>query len=72
MKTPWRRLKTNLAGFVLSDFVLGVFFAVPAFAVGPTGFGNIDLRRRTVSNSFLPSVTVLPKQSRSSRGIVSA
>jgi hypothetical protein len=31
------------AGFVLSDFVLGVFLAVFAFAVGAPGFGYVDL-----------------------------
>ena len=30
-----------LAGFVLCDFVLGVFFAFFAFAVGAAGFGNL-------------------------------
>lgn len=53
-----RRLKANLAGFVLGDFVLGVFLAVLAFAVGTAGLGNIDLGRRTVSNSFLQQITV--------------
>ena len=30
-----------LAGFVLGDFVLGVFFAFFAFAVGAAGFGDL-------------------------------
>lgn len=48
-----RRMKLNLAGFVLSNFMLSVFFAVLAFAVGPAGLGNIDLARTIISNSFL-------------------
>ena len=31
------------AGLVLSDFVLGVFLAGLALAVGVSGFGNVDL-----------------------------
>ena len=38
-----------LAGFVLGDFVLGVFLAVFAFAVGAAGFGYIDLDDGSVS-----------------------
>lgn len=33
----------GLAGFVLGDFVLGVLFAVFAFAVGAAGFGYVHL-----------------------------
>jgi hypothetical protein len=36
--------EANLAGFVLCDFMLGVFFAVFAFAVGAAGFRNVDLK----------------------------
>jgi len=32
-----------LAGLVLCDFVLGVLLAFFAFAVGPSGFWDIDL-----------------------------
>ena len=42
-KKDCRRGETNLAGFILCDFVLGVFFAVFALAVGTAGFGNVDL-----------------------------
>lgn len=38
-----RKWGTDLAGFVLCDFVLGVFLAVFAFAVGTAGFGDVDL-----------------------------
>ena len=31
-----------LAGFVLCDFVLGVFLALFAFAVGAAGFWNLE------------------------------
>lgn len=34
---------SHLAGFVLGDFVLGVFSAVFAAAVGAAGFGDVDL-----------------------------
>lgn len=37
---------TNLSGFVLCDFVLGVFLAVFALAVGAAGFGDVDLVAR--------------------------
>lgn len=43
----WKRRPVGggryFAGFVLSDFVLGVFLAVFAFAVGAPGFGYVDL-----------------------------
>lgn len=38
--------ETNLAGFVLCDLMLGVFFAVFAFAVGAAGFWDVDLKRK--------------------------
>lgn len=31
------------AGFVLSDFVVGVLFAILPLAVGPAGLGNVHL-----------------------------
>lgn len=33
----------HLAGLVLCDFMLGVFLAVFALAVGAAGFGDVDL-----------------------------
>jgi hypothetical protein len=36
---------SNLAGFVLGDFVLGVFLAVFALTICAAGLGNVDLRR---------------------------
>lgn len=38
---------TDLAGFVLGDFMLGVFFAVFALAVGAAGFRYVDLETKT-------------------------
>jgi hypothetical protein len=35
-----------LAGFVLGYFVVGVFFAVPALAVGTTGLGDVNLKTK--------------------------
>lgn len=34
---------SNLASLVLGDLVLSVLVALPALAVGPAGFGNVDL-----------------------------
>ena len=34
--------KAYLAGFVLCDFVLGVLFALFAFAIGAARFGDLD------------------------------
>ena len=36
------RGKAYLAGFVLCDFVLGVLFALFAFAIGAARFGDLD------------------------------
>ena len=33
----------GLASLVLGNLVLGVLVALPALAVGPAGFGNVDL-----------------------------
>ena len=48
MKGRWRRQvggrREYFAGLVLCDFVLGVFLAVFAFAVGAAGFGYVDLQ----------------------------
>ena len=41
--------RTDFAGFVLRDLVLGVLFAVLAFAVGAAGFWNIDLLPESIS-----------------------
>lgn len=40
--------KTDLAGLVLRDLVLGVLLAVTALAVGAASLGNVDLKRRTL------------------------
>ena len=46
--------ETNLAGFVLCDFVLGVLLAIPTLAVGAAGLWNVDLFERIeVSLPFL-------------------
>jgi hypothetical protein len=37
---------SHLASLVLGDLVLGVLVALPALAVGPAGFGNVDLFAR--------------------------
>ena len=37
------RITTDFAGLVLCYFVLGVFLASLALAVGATGLGNVDL-----------------------------
>ena len=39
------REEAYFAGFILCDFVLGVFLAVFALAVGAAGFGDVDLGR---------------------------
>ena len=41
----WRQVGGGeyFAGLVLCDFVLGMFLAVFAFAVGAAGFGYVDL-----------------------------
>lgn len=44
--------RTHFAGFVLRDFVLCVLLAVFAFAVGPAGFGYIDLWREVLAYAF--------------------
>lgn len=36
-------IQAYLAGLILSDFMLGMFFAVFALAIGPTSFRNVDL-----------------------------
>lgn len=36
-------MKSHLASLVLGNLVLGVLVALPALAVGPAGFGNVDL-----------------------------
>jgi len=36
--------ETNFAGFVLCNLMLGVFFAVFAFAVGAASLWNVDLK----------------------------
>lgn len=43
------RWMTDLAGFVLRDFVLGVLLAVLAFAVGAAGLWNVDLLANPIS-----------------------
>lgn len=47
-----KMLWTDLAGLVLCDFVLRVFLAVLAFAVGATCLGNVDLCTNFVSYTF--------------------
>ena len=47
-----------LSGFVLCDFVLGVFLALFALAVGAAGFGNLDY-------DISPSVCLLQRVGRS-------
>lgn len=42
----------HLARFVLGNSVLGVLLALLALAVGPAGFGNVDL------NCFVESVNL--------------
>ena len=37
-----RGRRAYLAGFVLCDFVLGVLFALFAFAIGAARFGDLD------------------------------
>jgi hypothetical protein len=39
---------SHLASLVLGDLVLGVLVALPALAVGPAGFGNVDLFARDI------------------------
>ena len=51
IRGPWEKLRWYLAGFVLCYFVLGVLFAIFAFAVGSAGLRNIDLEGRVVSIS---------------------
>lgn len=49
-------LRTHFAGFVLGDFVLSVFLAVFALAVGTTGFWDVDLEdRKIISFCVIPS-----------------
>jgi hypothetical protein len=36
-------LKTYLSGLVLSNLVLGVLLAILTLAIGPSGFGNVNL-----------------------------
>ena len=38
-----RGIGSHLASLVLGDLVLGVLVALLALAVGPAGFGNVDL-----------------------------
>lgn len=54
-----------LAGFVLGDFVLGVLFALFAFAVGAAGFGDLDggifsPRRQCLAFFFFKKKNSLP------------
>jgi hypothetical protein len=41
-------VQRGLASLVLGDLVLGVLVALPALAVGPAGFGNVDLFAREI------------------------
>jgi hypothetical protein len=41
-------VQRGLASLVLGDLVLGVLVALPALAVGPAGFGNVDLFARDI------------------------
>ena len=64
------RVETNFAGFVLCDFVLGVFLAALALAVSAAGLRNVDLMTHdNVSCGFIrcrePPVFVTSNRRRS-------